>query len=191
MSFKERAKKLQQKAQGFGYEIKLTHAQEILAFVDGHSNRHVALAKEKEYDFFGEKLTHEEAKLAKTVLNNLYEISMKNQFVQYNEITKMIKNRIKHINYLYSKDNSLNKERFKEKMIIQYINNYKIYFCEVKMNGARYYLGLERTKDAKKQIAYYLEKASVDDLVNGTVDTEGIEIIREISYEQYKEVLFE
>lgn len=47
MSFKEKSKKLKKRAMELGHDIPLTHAQELLASVDGFRNRHVAL-KEKE-----------------------------------------------------------------------------------------------------------------------------------------------
>lgn len=47
MDFKKKSLKLKKTAAEFGHEIKLTHCQEILARIEGHSSRHSALLENK------------------------------------------------------------------------------------------------------------------------------------------------
>jgi len=50
MDFKKTALNLKHRAQELGYDLKLTHAQELLAATQGFANRHAALVLEKKSD---------------------------------------------------------------------------------------------------------------------------------------------
>ena len=124
MSFKEKSKKLQRRAKEFGYDIKLTHAQEILAYIEGLSNRHVALNKEKIINYYGTSLEYEDAELARNIMTKLFILCKTEKNIHYEKVTKMAKEKIKHTIFLYKKDNTVEKKNFLEKIKRMYREKY-------------------------------------------------------------------
>lgn len=124
MDYKVQAQNLKKRAKELGYEVKLTHAQELVAYLNGHKTRHSALIQAEEKS---NTLNPQPLDLLLELLENIHLIAQnannnKKIALQLNETVNSIKSKMdtsplflqnKDLNYYYfvlnhsSEENSL------------------------------------------------------------------------------------